>query len=82
MSQTRMHSSRMRTAHSSSRDGGSPPGTPPGPDPPPRAGTPAGAGTPWTRPPCGQNSSHTLLKILPCPKLRLRAVKIIEKSPK
>ena len=24
--------------------------------------------------PCGQNSWHTLLKILPCPKLRLRAV--------
>ena len=31
----------------------------------------------WGRPPpCGQNSWHTLLKILPCPKLRLRAVKI------
>ena len=26
------------------------------------------------RPPCGQNSWQTLLKILPCPKLRLRAV--------
>ena len=25
-------------------------------------------------PPCEQNSWHTLLKILPCPKLRLRAV--------
>ena len=25
-------------------------------------------------PPCGQNSWHTLLKILPCPKLRLRAI--------
>ena len=25
-------------------------------------------------PPCGQNCWHTLLKILPCPKLRLRAV--------
>ena len=25
-------------------------------------------------PPCGQNSWHMLLKILPCPKLRLRAV--------
>ena len=33
---------------------------PPGPDPPT----------------CGQNSWHTLLKILPCPKLRLRAVNI------
>ena len=30
------------------------------------------AGIPPT--PCGQNSWHTLLKILPCPKLRLRAV--------
>ena len=29
---------------------------------------------PGTSPPCGQNSWHTLLKILPCPKLRLRAV--------
>ena len=28
-------------------------------------------------PPRGQNSWHTLLKILPCPKLRLRAVKIV-----
>ena len=28
-------------------------------------------------PPRGQNSWHTLLKILPCPKLRLRAVKIL-----
>ena len=43
---TRMHSSRMRTARSSSRPGGSPPGTPH------RAGTPPlGAGTPWTRHP-------------------------------
>ena len=42
-----------------------------------------GGGLPaWSRgvylvrhsPPCGQNSWHTLLKILPCPKLRLRAV--------
>ena len=33
----------------------------------------------WGRtplPPCEQNSWHTLVKILPCPKLRLRAVKI------
>ena len=28
--------------------------------------------------PCVQNSWHTLLKILPCPKLRLRAVKIFK----
>ena len=27
-------------------------------------------------PPCEQNSWHTLLKILPCPKLRLRVVKM------
>ena len=33
---------------------------------------PPGPGTP----PCGQISWHTLVKILPCPKLRLRAVKI------
>ena len=31
----------------------------------------------WGRSPCGQNSWHTLLKILPCPKLRLRAVNIL-----
>ena len=30
---------------------------------------------PCAPPPCGQNDWHTLLKILPCPKLRLRAVK-------
>ena len=38
-----------------------------------RVGTPQ-AGTPphWDQtPPCGQNSWHTLLKILPCPKLRV-----------
>ena len=105
--QTRMHSSRMRTARSSSRPRGvstrHPPGTRPprsrhpqdqtphplGPDPPfgagtPRDQTPPPPGTrpptPGTRPPgpdppCGQNSWHTLLKILPCPKLRLHAVK-------
>ena len=33
-----------------------------------------GGGMHWGRPPCEQNSWHTLLKILPCPKLRLRAV--------
>ena len=52
---------------------------PPGPDPPdqtplgsrrPLAADPPTAGTP----PRGQNSWHTLLKILPCPKLRLWAV--------
>ena len=52
---TRMYSSRMRTARSSSR--------------------PSGGGFSTRRPPPrGQNSWHTLLKILPCPKLRLRAV--------
>ena len=30
--------------------------------------------------PCGQNSWHTLLKILSCPKLRLRAVKTIHST--
>ena len=55
----------MRTARRSSRlGGGSPPGTP-------RDQTPPGLGIP----PCEQNSWHTLVKILPCPKLRLRAVK-------
>ena len=83
---TRMHSSRMCTAHSSSR-GGSPPGTPPGADPPwsrhppgsrhPRTRHPLGAGTPWTRhPPVDR---HTPVNILPCPKLRLRAVNINDK---
>ena len=32
--------------------------------------------------PCGQNSWHTLLKILPCPKLRLRAVKRVQSLKK
>ena len=42
---------------------------------------PPGPGTPWEQtppgsrhPPCEQNSWHTPMKILPCPKLRLRAV--------
>ena len=58
--------------------------------PPPRrparhAGIPpamhAGIPPPPHPPPCEQNSWHTLLKILPCPKLRLRAViRIIDKS--
>ena len=48
----------MRTARSSSRPGGLYTPAPP----------------PDQAPPCGQNSWHTLLKILPCPKLRLRAV--------
>ena len=30
-------------------------------------------------PPCGQNDWHTPVKILPCPKLRLRAVKTEDK---
>ena len=54
---------------------------------PPRAGTPQSRQPPWSRPPweqappwtrhppCEQNSWHMPMKILPCPKLRLRAVK-------
>ena len=58
---TRMHSSRMRTARSSSRQGGGgfPPGTP-------------GTRPPRTSPPLVDR--HTPVNILPCPKLRLRAV--------
>ena len=43
---------------------------------PPGAGTPPGTRPPGpgTPPTCGQNSWHTLLKILPCPKIRLHAV--------
>ena len=48
----------------------------------PRRKHPLGGSTPWEEAPpgrknpapCGQNSWHTLLKILPCPKLRLLAV--------
>ena len=111
---TRMHSSRMRTAGSSSHPGGlhqsptpgadtllgagtpreqlppdqipleqTPPGAgnpprsrhppeqaPPPDQAPPRSKPPLGPGTP----PCRQNSWHTLLKILPCLKLRLRVI--------
>ena len=97
---TRMHSSRMRTARSSSHLGGvstrHPPGTRPpcnqtappeqapqdqeplGPGTPPRIrhppGTrPPGAGPPGTRHP-PWTEWQTGVKILPCPKLRLRAV--------
>ena len=45
---------------------------------PPRS-TPPGPGTTTPPPPRGQNSWHTLLKILTCPKLRLRAVKSASK---
>ena len=55
-------------------------GTPPGPGTPPRPGTPR-TRPPRTRqppgtrpPPCEQNYWHTLVKILPCCKLRLRVV--------
>ena len=78
-----MHSSRMRTDRSSSRCGGcvhqAPPDyappwdqtpTPLGPDTPrnqtPQDQVPPGTGTPLDR--------HTPVNILPCPKLRLRAV--------
>ena len=71
---TRMHSSRMRTARSSSRPGGlhQPPprdlGTPPGP------GTAQDQAPPWDQAP--PVDRHTPVNILPCPKLRLRAVTI------
>ena len=95
---TRMHSSRMRTARSSSRPGGlhqAPPGTrhpsrdqaPPWDQipfrtrhtlqrrPPSRPGTPPGADPPGPgTPPVDR---HTPVNILPCPKLRLRAVKAL-----
>ena len=38
---------------------------------------PGGGTYPGTPPPCEQNSWHTLLKILPCPKLRLWMVIMI-----
>ena len=41
-------------------------------------GVPAWGCTCPGTPPCEQNSWHTLLKILPCPKLRLRAVIIYD----
>ena len=49
---TRMHSSRVHTACSSSRPGGSPPGTPQ--EQPPRPDTPLGAGTPPNQTPWEQ----------------------------
>ena len=71
----------MRTAHSSSRGGVSTRHPPRAEAPPPRAGThPPGPGTPLrTRnPPRDQApppvDRHTPVNILPCPKLRLRAV--------
>ena len=54
----RMHCSRMRTARSSSRPGGGVSTYPPGTRHPSRE----------------QNSWHTLVKILPCPKLLLQVV--------
>ena len=125
---TRMHSSSMRTARSSSRRGGGsasvhagihprrcgsgeplrwgpgdPTGCGPGNPPARPLNLPPGCGPgnlqgmlgyppPWRParhagipparhtgipPPCEQNSWHTLLKILPCPKLRLRAAIIV-----
>ena len=86
---TRMHSSRMRTARSSSRRGGDlvliplnfPLGCGPGSDPPQFPpwvwawrGVSLRGGASFWETPRGQNSWQTLQKILPCPKLRLRAV--------
>ena len=79
----------MRTARSSIRHGGlhththtlgagtpAPPSLaaePPLEQAPPEQAPPPGAGSP---PPRGQNSWYMLLKILPCPRLRLRAVEM------
>ena len=65
-----MHSSGMRTARSSSRPGGSTPGTP-------KSGSrhSPGAGMPPDQAPPSVDR-HTPVNILPYPKLRLRAVKI------
>ena len=70
-----MHSSRKRTARSSSRPGGSPSGTPPdqAPHPTPQNQTPQGPGTP-PGPDPPPLDRMTGVNILPCPKLRLRAV--------
>ena len=75
---TRMHSSRMRSARSSSRPGGSPSGTPlrnQAPPPRTRHHPPGTRHPPRTRHPLPVDS-HTPVNILPCPKLRLRAVKM------
>ena len=98
-----MHSSRMRTARSSScRGGGSPPGTPWDQTPTDQAHSPPGTRPLWTRhpsqtrpplgpPPPGPGTPtplepgipqhqappvdrYTPVNILPCPKVRLRAV--------
>ena len=82
---TRMHSSRMPTAHSSSRSGGSIPGTPPGPANPLEQaslgpGTPPWPDTPWTRHSPGPSGHPPVNRItdtwinITFPQLRLRAV--------
>ena len=70
---TRMHSSRMRSARSSSRPGGLHQAPPSGTRHPPQDQAPP--------PPSGTRhplpvDRHTPVNILPCPKLRLRAVKM------
>ena len=93
---TRMHSSRMRIARSSSR-GESPSGTPREQAPPKQAPPQEQIHTPWDQAPPGADTPlqsrhpspgadtprtrhpplldrHTPVNILPCPKLRLRAV--------
>ena len=70
---TRMHSSRMRTTHSSSRGGSPPCITPPGTMHQPGPCTPQDHAPPLV-------DRHTPVNILPCPKLRLRAVTIMHSS--
>ena len=76
---TRMHSSRMSTVRSSSRSGAGSTRHPPD-QAPPRDQTPPRTRHPPTRHPPGSDTTtpavdrQTPVNILPCPKLRLRAV--------
>ena len=74
---TRMHSSRMRTVRSSSRRGDLHQATPLGPCTTPPPGTMHPPGTMPPRDHAPPVDRHTNVNILPCPKLRLRAVKIL-----
>ena len=64
---TRMHSSRMRTARSLTIGGCTCLGGVPAQESTCLGGCTCQGGTCPGTPPCGQNSWHTLLKILPCP---------------